>query len=579
MSRRKVKEAVRTARPNGGRSKGAARTPAETIVAAQPNASWRSQARAMLWPESQAGAYALLGILALALVLRAFKLTTLLPILVDESIYLRWAEIIHHQGQWFISLLDGKPPLTYWLLAIQRMIWDADPLAGGRMLSVMAGLGSTIGVYAVGRLLSDERGGLVSAFLYACFPLSILYDRLAYTEGFANFFGIAVVLTSLWCFSEPGKSWKRELVPGTALALAMLTKQTLLLFAFVPALAALWQARKHERNLIARLATIYVCGGAAIVFFLLTIPDAPTLESHDAVLHHKEFFASPRELIEDPFGAAATNAVKLGGYITTYLTWPGALAAIAALAYLSWRRSMAAWVLVSASVLPWVVQVFLLNRMYPTRYPYPHFWPWFAVMGLAAADLWIHSERWLANESRRKMVAALATLLIAGPMLYQSRGMLTAPRAFLHERDVHYYMRSYGHVGWGVREAIDFLEQEAQREGGFVLLTDPVWGTPSDAMAPFLNEKHGIRVYEAWWTQLSSNSPIMPPGRAELIRSHYERTKMGEIDFSREDRVYYVTDTAYYPPEAVKIRQPGATPLRRFPKPEDGQSIDVYRFK
>ena len=129
----------------------------------------------------------MLGILALAFLLRAFKLTTLLPILVDESIYLRWAEIIDHQNQWFISLLDGKQPLTYWLLAIQRMIWDGDPLAGARLLSVFAGLGSTVGVFAVGRLWSNEIGGLIAGFLYACFPLSLLYDRLAYTEGFVNF--------------------------------------------------------------------------------------------------------------------------------------------------------------------------------------------------------------------------------------------------------------------------------------------------------------------------------------------------------------------------------------------------------
>ena len=40
------------------------------------------------------------------------------PVLVDESIYMHWAEIIEHQGQWFISLLDGKQPLQYWVLAV-----------------------------------------------------------------------------------------------------------------------------------------------------------------------------------------------------------------------------------------------------------------------------------------------------------------------------------------------------------------------------------------------------------------------------------------------------------------------------
>ena len=189
----------------------------------------------------------MLGILALAFLLRAFKLTTLLPILVDESIYLRWAEIIDHQNQWFISLLDGKQPLTYWLLAIQRMIWDGDPLAGARLLSVFAGLGSTVGVFAVGRLWSKEIGGLMAAFLYACFPLSLLYDRLAYTEGFVNFFGIAIVFTSLWCFSDSGGTWKRELEPGAALALALLTKQTLLLFGFFALLAGVWPASKTHR--------------------------------------------------------------------------------------------------------------------------------------------------------------------------------------------------------------------------------------------------------------------------------------------------------------------------------------------
>ncbi len=94
------------------------------------------------------------GILALGFTLRAYKLLSMFPILVDESIYLRWAEIIDHQGQWFISLLDGKQPLTYWILALLRKISDADPLLQGRLLSVFAGLLSTIGIFGIGRRLA-----------------------------------------------------------------------------------------------------------------------------------------------------------------------------------------------------------------------------------------------------------------------------------------------------------------------------------------------------------------------------------------------------------------------------------------
>ena len=69
-----------------------------------------------LVPETALGKRALLGVLALALLLRGVNLLGMFPVLVDESIYLRWAEIIDNQGQWFISLLDGKQPLHPWFL-------------------------------------------------------------------------------------------------------------------------------------------------------------------------------------------------------------------------------------------------------------------------------------------------------------------------------------------------------------------------------------------------------------------------------------------------------------------------------
>ena len=179
----------------------------------EPRTSSLSTLATTLWPSTTNGRWLLVGILALGFTLRAYKLLSMFPILVDESIYLRWAEIIDHQGQWFISLLDGKQPLTYWILALLRKISDVDPLLQGRLLSVFAGLLSTIGVFAIGRRLGGEAAGLLSAFLYACFPFALLFDRLAYTEAFVNLFGVAIVLTSLECFQESGQSWKRELTP------------------------------------------------------------------------------------------------------------------------------------------------------------------------------------------------------------------------------------------------------------------------------------------------------------------------------------------------------------------------------
>ena len=123
------------------------------------------------------------GILALGFTLRAYKLLSMFPILVDESIYLRWAEIIDHQGQWFISLLDGKQPLTYWILAVLRKISDVDPLLQGRLLSVFAGLLSTIGVFAIGRRLGGGSGGAAFGFLLRLLPLRAAVRSLGLYGG------------------------------------------------------------------------------------------------------------------------------------------------------------------------------------------------------------------------------------------------------------------------------------------------------------------------------------------------------------------------------------------------------------
>jgi hypothetical protein len=164
-------------------------------------------------------------------------------------------------------------------------------------------------------------------------------------------------------------------------------------------------------------------------------------------------------------------------------------------------------------------------------------------------------------------------------MLYRTGMVLNNPKDNISPHDSGYYFGTYSHAGFGVREAIGFLRAEALRNGPMILLVDPIWSVPADAIFPYLNRRYGIQVHEAWWTQLSGTHAIMPNAEVDLMRSQYERIPAGKLDFRKAQRVFYLTDTNYYTPPDVQVRQPNAQLLVQFPKPGGGHSVDVYRLK
>ena len=112
-----------------------------------------------------------------------------------------------------------------------------------------------------------------------------------------------------------------------------------------------------------------------------------------------------------------------------------------------------------------------------------------------------------------------------------------------------------------------------------MVLTDQVWGLPTDALFVYLNERNGIEMHEAWWLDISPNFPLLPAGRTALMKSQYERIYGGSIDFRRSGPVLYVTDSLYLSAAEVRRRHPPARQLASFPKPGGTESIDVYRLK
>jgi len=155
----------------------------------------------------------------------------LLPVFADEAIYIRWAQIIFDDANWrFIPLTDGKQPLFMWL-ASTLVPFLQDPLFAGRMVSVIFGFLSLVGVYVFSRYTFGKRAAFFAAFLYIFLPFTLFYDRLAVVDGMLLSLGVWTLVFSLFLMRHPtlGVSFLLGIILGASL----LTKSTGFFFLFL----------------------------------------------------------------------------------------------------------------------------------------------------------------------------------------------------------------------------------------------------------------------------------------------------------------------------------------------------------
>lgn len=118
---------------------------------------------------------------------------TLLPPYNDESIYLDWAwSYTHMPGHLYDSLLDAKQPLMLWLFGSFENFFT-DPLFAGRLVAVLFGAFSLIGIYTVAKNLFNKKIAIVAVVLYSIVPIFVFYNRQALMEA-------AIVCIGIWGF-------------------------------------------------------------------------------------------------------------------------------------------------------------------------------------------------------------------------------------------------------------------------------------------------------------------------------------------------------------------------------------------
>lgn len=168
-----------------------------------------------------------------------FSNLTLLPAYNDESIYLDWGWTeTHMPGHLYDSLMDSKQPLMMWLFGFVANFF-ADPLFAGRLVSVIFGSVTLLGIFKIAKRLYGNNTAIIAGLLYCMIPLFVFYNRQALMES-------AIACIGIWSFSvlldlleKPGinNALKLGILAGTGFFI----KTSSLVFLMAAMTIILWQ--------------------------------------------------------------------------------------------------------------------------------------------------------------------------------------------------------------------------------------------------------------------------------------------------------------------------------------------------
>lgn len=238
-----------------------------------------------------------------------------LPIVTDEAIYLRWAQVVAgDRGQVFLPLTDGKTPLFMWTV-IPFLALIEDPLIAGRILAVVLGLFGFFGIYILARLLFSTRTAAYACLLWIVTPFVLTYDRLALVESMLLTFQVWL-LTVCVKFMQTTKVWY-AVGAGCLLGAAFLTKPSALQFILIlPVLVLLAPGVLKKSR--------FYAGLSLLIFAALSVIAPLKFSPHfQAIfLRTQEYTYSLYELMRRPSEIVGGNLGSLVPWLIANVTWP-----------------------------------------------------------------------------------------------------------------------------------------------------------------------------------------------------------------------------------------------------------------
>ena len=412
---------------------------------------------------------------------------TILPIFTDEAIYIRWSQIaLADQQQRFISLYDGKQPLFVWLNMLTLNL-PVDPLVAGRLVSVLAGFVSLIGIIALAWRLFGKRAGLFAGFVYILSPFFLFYDRLALYDSLTNAFMIWTLL--LQVFMAQTLRLDTALLLGFILGGGLLTKSSAQFGLYLlPGSLILFHWRQPRRwlKLLRWLGLSLVAIFIALLFQniirLSPFQHMVGLKNASFIVPFSEFFHA------DAWARFRGNMGGLTHWFTAYFTWPWIITVLLTLIVTIrsyWRKTLL--------LLGWFLGPYLALAAFGLiLYPRFMLFMTFPLLIILALGLDV-----LTKKVKNYLLLAIIYLLFMAYAAYFSFLVISNPTtAPLPSADRSQFIDDWP-AGYGINEVVEFLRQESKTKKVFVA-TEGTFGLTPYALEIYLQGTPNLTIQGFW---------------------------------------------------------------------------------
>ncbi|MFQ5577075.1 MAG: ArnT family glycosyltransferase [Anaerolineae bacterium] len=396
-----------------------------------------------------------------------------LPIFSDESLHIVRARRMLAGGNFLQGTAAGKF-LYIWLLA-PALTLHQNPLLVARGLSAAVGLAGGMAAILLARALWPGRSsGWLTGLVYIFVPLTLMNERMALTDSLLATVATLILLLSLKAIQQPRRI--TEVALGLCLGAALLTKLSGLVYFAVP-IAAVFFLRRPAQPV--KLPVVPYLIAAAMV--LPTVGES----FNQFIIEATRSALNPNR---SPVPALSWMGYGLGETwfdLHTYVTWPVLLPAAARLV-VGWRRGeRTAPLLVFLLVITPATYIGLARSIWFSRYLLP-IAPIIVVLAAQALhELGGLLAQRVGREGRQVWQTALCLLCLLPALTFDYR-LITGPdRAPFTPADRWQYVSGWP-SGYGLPEAVVWLEQAAVRQGGATVVSISYQGPTREGMSIYL---------------------------------------------------------------------------------------------